>query len=333
MPPRLPRCTNADHNGKVGLIGSYSGGRHAFIYACQRKDIDACVEQWGGHVVMGKEELNAKTPVAPIDMTKDLSCPLLGLLGNEDRAPSPEQVNQHEAELKKHGKSYQFHRYDGAGHGFFYLAPAALSPRAGHGWLGQDMGRLRQASGEVGGSGMCTRAPCAAGRRHNARLHQHGPRGRCAGGYRVDAGDCQGAARRSRPGDYRRRVRGGGSAGQGCRLPLEAPGRRPSAVSTSGINAPPWEPMPGIVKAIDLAAHYQLRGVPRIPLSWKSARAPSCGRHDRPKHIACPASLSSMVLGIALPAGDSELRDDREQHVREFIAARPRVCRSYAGKP
>ena len=79
--------------------------------------------------------------------------------------------------------------------------------------------------------------------------------------------------------------------------------------------------MRGIVKAIDLAAHYQLRGVPRIPLSWKSARAPSCGIPDRPKHIACPASLSSMVLGIALPAGDSGLRDEREQHVREFIAA------------
>src|SRR5580692_7995120 len=109
-----------DHNGRVGLIGSCSGGRHAFIYACQRKDIDACVEQWGGRVVMGKEELSAKTPVAPIDMTKDLSCPLLGLFGNDDRAPSPEQVNQHEAELKKHGKTYDFHRYDGAGHGFFY---------------------------------------------------------------------------------------------------------------------------------------------------------------------------------------------------------------------
>jgi carboxymethylenebutenolidase len=110
-----PEC-----NGKVGLIGSCSGGRHAFIYACQRKDVDAVVDLWGGRVVMGKEELNAKTPVAPIDMTKDLSCPLLGIFGNDDRAPSPEQVNQHEAELKRLGKTYEFHRYDGAGHGFFY---------------------------------------------------------------------------------------------------------------------------------------------------------------------------------------------------------------------
>ena len=111
---------HAANNGKVGLIGSCSGGRHAFIYACQKKDIDACVELWGGGVVMGKEDLNAKKPVAPIDMTEGLSAPLLGLFGNDDRAPSPEQVNQHEAELKKHGKNYEFHRYDGAGHGFFY---------------------------------------------------------------------------------------------------------------------------------------------------------------------------------------------------------------------
>jgi carboxymethylenebutenolidase len=125
----------ADHNGKVGLIGSCSGGRHAFIYACQRKDINACVEQWGGRVVMAKEELNAKTPVAPIDMTKNLSCPLLGLFGNDDRAPSPEQVNQHEAELKKHGKTYEFHRYDGAGHGFFYWHRPLYRPeQAMDGW-------------------------------------------------------------------------------------------------------------------------------------------------------------------------------------------------------
>ena len=69
---------------------------------------------------MGKEELNAKTPVARVEMTKDLCCPLLGIFGNDDRAPSPEQVNQHEAELKKHGKMHEFYRYDGAGHGIFY---------------------------------------------------------------------------------------------------------------------------------------------------------------------------------------------------------------------
>ena len=35
------------HNGKVAVYGSCSGGRHAFIYACQKKDVDACAELWG----------------------------------------------------------------------------------------------------------------------------------------------------------------------------------------------------------------------------------------------------------------------------------------------
>ncbi|MGI9478631.1 MAG: dienelactone hydrolase family protein [Hyphomicrobiaceae bacterium] len=125
----------SESNGKVGLIGSCSGGRHAFIYACQKQDIDACVELWGGRVVMPAEDLNEKTPTAPIDMTAGLNCPLLGIFGNEDRAPSPEQVDQHEAELEKHGKDYDFHRYDDAGHGFFYYhRPMYRVDQAQDGW-------------------------------------------------------------------------------------------------------------------------------------------------------------------------------------------------------
>ena len=110
-------------------------GGTTFLFACQTKSIDAAAELWGGRVVMSKEELNPKQPVAPIEFTKDLSCPLLGLFGNEDRAPTPEQVDQHEAELKKHGKNYEFHRYDGAGHGFFYYDRPHVPHRAGAGRL------------------------------------------------------------------------------------------------------------------------------------------------------------------------------------------------------
>jgi len=122
-------------NGKVGVIGSCSGGRLAFLYACHTKSIDAVVELWGGRVVMKKEELTPKMPVAPVEFTKSLACPMLGLFGNDDAAPTPEQVNQHEAELKKHGKQYEFHRYDGAGHGFFYYdRPMYRVEQALDGW-------------------------------------------------------------------------------------------------------------------------------------------------------------------------------------------------------
>jgi len=122
-------------NGRVGIIGTCSGGRHAYLTACRVRGFDAIVDCWGGAVVMAPDQLTPQRPVAPIDYTKDLSCPLLGLFGNDDQAPSPDQVNRHEEELKKQGKNYEFHRYDGAGHGFFYYhAPAYRQQQAMDGW-------------------------------------------------------------------------------------------------------------------------------------------------------------------------------------------------------
>lgn len=125
-----------DNNGKVGLIGTCSGGRHTFLTVCQSTEFAAAADLWGGGVVVTKpEDLTPMRPVAPIDMTANLTCPLLGIFGNEDRSPTPEQVDQHEAALKAHGKDYEFHRYDGAGHGFFYYdRPAYRQEQAVDGW-------------------------------------------------------------------------------------------------------------------------------------------------------------------------------------------------------
>jgi carboxymethylenebutenolidase len=125
----------ANNIGKVGVFGTCSGGRQAFLVACRSDGFDAAVECWGGRVVMAEADLNDKYPVAPIDYTEDLSCPLLGLFGEEDRNPTPEQVALHEAELKKHGKEYEFHMYPDAGHGFFYYhSPAYRQQQAVDGW-------------------------------------------------------------------------------------------------------------------------------------------------------------------------------------------------------
>jgi carboxymethylenebutenolidase len=122
-------------SGKVGIFGTCSGGRHAYLAACRIDGFEAVVDCWGGNVVMTPEQLDEKRPVSPLEYTKDLSCPILGLFGNEDRNPTPEQVDLHEEELKKHNKSYEFHRYDGAGHGFFYyIYPAYRQAQAVDGW-------------------------------------------------------------------------------------------------------------------------------------------------------------------------------------------------------
>jgi carboxymethylenebutenolidase len=122
-------------NGKVSVFGTCSGGRHAFLTACRVKGFDAVVDCWGGRVVMTKEDLTPRQPVAPIDYTQDLSCPLLGLFGEEDKSPTPEQVAQHEQALKQHGKTYEFHMYPQAGHGFFYYdRPVYRQEQAVDGW-------------------------------------------------------------------------------------------------------------------------------------------------------------------------------------------------------
>lgn len=120
---------------KVGVFGTCSGGRHAFLSACQIDGFSAAVDCWGGRVTMTADDLTAKQPKAPIDYVTHLSCPLLGIFGNDDHSPTPEQVDMLEDALKKHGKLYEFYRYDGAGHGFFYYhAPAYRQAQAVDGW-------------------------------------------------------------------------------------------------------------------------------------------------------------------------------------------------------
>lgn len=123
-------------NGKVGVIGFCSGGRHAYLAGCRLSNIDAVVDCWGGNVVVDDPtQLNAMRPIAPVDLTKDLSSPLLGLFGNDDGNPTPAQVDRTEAALKSLGKTFTFHRYDGAGHGFFAVERPGYRPeQAVDGW-------------------------------------------------------------------------------------------------------------------------------------------------------------------------------------------------------
>ena len=122
-------------SGKVAGFGTCSGGRHVFLVATKTKSLDAAIDCWGGSVVMKKEDLTPNAPVSPLDYAGDLSCPLLGLFGQDDRNPDQQMVAQVEAELKRLGKNYEFHSYPNAGHGFFYYhTPGYRQEQAVDGW-------------------------------------------------------------------------------------------------------------------------------------------------------------------------------------------------------
>jgi carboxymethylenebutenolidase len=122
-------------NGKVGVIGFCSGGRHTFVCATNLPDVDAAVDCWGGGVIpQDPSQITERRPSA-IEKAANLACPMLGIFGNDDANPDPNQVNETEEILKKLGKTIEFHRYDGAGHAFLAAErPSYRAEQAADAW-------------------------------------------------------------------------------------------------------------------------------------------------------------------------------------------------------
>ena len=121
-------------NGRVGTIGYCSGGRQSFLSACSLP-LEAAVDCYGAFVVGAPPE-GLPMKVGPIvHLAPNLSCPLLGLFGAEDQFPSPAQTAELEQALTAAGKAYEFHTYEGAGHGFFAVDRPSYRPEAAtEGW-------------------------------------------------------------------------------------------------------------------------------------------------------------------------------------------------------
>src|SRR5580693_6673707 len=80
-------------NGKVGTIGYCSGGRQSFLAACELQ-LDAAVDCYGAFII-SPPPAGIPLKVEPIiRLAPNLSCPLLGLFGEEDKNPTPEETGQ-----------------------------------------------------------------------------------------------------------------------------------------------------------------------------------------------------------------------------------------------
>ena len=106
-------------------------GRRQSFLAAVSLPLDAAVDCYGGFVVETPPEGHPlHGSPALVERAADLSCPLLGLFGADDQHPSPEHVAELENALKAHGKTYEFHSYDGAGHAFLQVDRPSYRPEA-----------------------------------------------------------------------------------------------------------------------------------------------------------------------------------------------------------
>ncbi|CAA9240160.1 MAG: Dienelactone hydrolase family protein [uncultured Actinomycetospora sp.] len=121
-------------NGRVGTLGFCSGGRQSVLAGIE-VDVQAAIDCYGAFVV-GTPPEGFPLRVRPLDdRIGELRAPLLGLFGNDDSYPSPAQVDELEKLLQHHGKVYEFHRYDDAGHAFFSVdRPSYRVAAAVDGW-------------------------------------------------------------------------------------------------------------------------------------------------------------------------------------------------------
>jgi carboxymethylenebutenolidase len=121
-------------NGKVGVIGYCSGGRQSVLAACNL-DLDAAVDCYGAFVTGTPPEGYPLQVTNLVDQLPNLRAPLLGLFGNDDSFPSPEQVDELDEILTREDKPHEFYRYDDAGHAFFAVdRPSYRVAAANDGW-------------------------------------------------------------------------------------------------------------------------------------------------------------------------------------------------------
>ena len=136
-PGASPDDAAAFVRGQGGVPGYCSGGRQSVLSACDLPEgtLNAAVDCYGAFVLNQPPEGMPLKATPLRDKLPQLSCPLLGLFGGDDQYPAPAEVADLEKELTALGKTFEFHSYEGAGHGFFSASrPSYRVEAANDGW-------------------------------------------------------------------------------------------------------------------------------------------------------------------------------------------------------
>ena len=111
---------------QIAIMGHCMGGRVTLLAAACLPDFRGAIAYYGGSV---EKSWGTEGP-APMERLRHIRCPVIGFYGNKDVHPSPQIVDQIDAELTRHGVVHDFHRYADVGHGF--QNPARKTPEERH---------------------------------------------------------------------------------------------------------------------------------------------------------------------------------------------------------
>jgi carboxymethylenebutenolidase len=101
---------------RVGVTGWCWGGSTVYQVAATNPDIKAAVAWYGPPA---RPYQDTPSPVTGFDLVKDIKCPFLGLYGETDKNPPPEDATRFAELLKQTNKNVEIVIYPGAGHAFF----------------------------------------------------------------------------------------------------------------------------------------------------------------------------------------------------------------------
>lgn len=113
---------------RIGVTGFCMGGQYALLAACSLRSLSACVSFYG---MLRYAERSETKPRSPLDAAADLSCPYLGLFGEDDAFIPAADIDDLAARLDAAAKTYEIRRYAGCGHAFLnHTRPDAYRPEA-----------------------------------------------------------------------------------------------------------------------------------------------------------------------------------------------------------
>jgi carboxymethylenebutenolidase len=102
---------------RIGSVGFCMGGGLSLLLACHNRELAAPVIFYG------------RNP-SPIELVKNLQCPILGNYAGADMAIAESDINLLKQTLTKYGKKFDIKVYPGAPHAFFNDTKESYRPEA-----------------------------------------------------------------------------------------------------------------------------------------------------------------------------------------------------------